>query len=501
MRILGGIAAFALAIGIPAAAPALERDDLELMRSSNMLDRRVMLHSDDWGVKPSESEEVVYQGQGRSLIDWDRLDPIDWLDWERWKRRREVIENEDDWRLRIRDLSRRETVGRVVQCLNECVLHTSGGSAPAAFGSEIKEGDEFSAKEDSYAWLLLADGTLARLSPRTSVSFFEINLAPGKVFLAARLNHGHAYFRQRRLGVFPKRDKAETDLAMYPLLVKEANRGYYAREEYDALTERQKLLYSLEDNPGHVSQYQALNAYLKRGGETFSRRDTELFVYTANAGVLAKNPILHLFHESGGETWIKAENAVPGLAAKDPRQQEATAYFRGYKNSRSEKLEFNLWHGMDFAGKVLTPRHPLPGFAMAEQFVKRVPAVSLAREILLRRHFNFMFKEWSPAFLARQNGYRLWSEKELVRRKDFLLEHTRRLETTNLRSIAKLFKERSRPEQKFGKRYYMAALKRVLEALKNSGSRKDQALRSAGETEFYLWMVKNAKPFLPAYLR
>lgn len=496
MRIL----AAALVATFTLSAMAFDKSELDFMRENNMLEQEVLLHEDEWAVKPLNTEDIPrYKGQGKSLVDWEELDVNTWLDFRAWKMRREERDEKSNWRRQLRDLSLQEVVGKVIQCRNRCSVYAGDGNSSASFGGVLKEGDEFATGADSYAWILLADATLVRISPETSLSFLEVNFSTEKAFFSIRLNHGHAYFQQRRLGIFPKQDRPETDLAMYPLLVKEANREFFARQEFRQMKPGQKLLYELEDNPGHVSQYKVLNEMLEEQKERAQKGETEIFLFTANASFLVENPNFHVFRQTAGETWIKLNRKIQGLAEEDSRRQKAVAFFRGYKNKKEQEIEFNLWHAMNPEGEELVAKHPLKGMGMLDYFATRIPSVHLAREILLKKNFPFFFKDRKEEILARDSGYRLWEKEELSRRKEFLKEYTRRMETTNLRSLAKVFS--GRKGEGFGKRHYQEAMSRTLMALKDARGYNKEIVKESDNAEYYLWILKNADSFLPTNLR
>ena len=103
--------------------------------------------------------------------------------------------------------------------------------------------------------------------------------------------------------------------------------------------------------------------------------------------------------------------------------------------------------------------------------------------------------------LANLHGLRLWNngKEELELRKKYLFERIRRVDTTNLRSIKKVFKN-SR-QRGFTRDFYTEALSRTLMALKNLNNYNSQVVKETTETEYYLWILNNAEDFMPAYFR
>ncbi|MBC74496.1 MAG: hypothetical protein CME64_00615 [Halobacteriovoraceae bacterium] len=468
-----------------------------------MSDLEILLHVDEWGVKPKNDLEVLkYKGQERSTVDWENIDENTWLDFNKWKEQLKVKESTPDWKLKLKESQYSELVGRVIQCLNACRKYSKSGGSTAQYTSEIHEGDEISTGMHSYAWVFLRDGSIMRISPRTSISFLEVNLSEEKVFFLARLNHGHVYFEQRKIGKFPMVNKPETDMGMYPLLEKKANRSYFARKEYQDLTPKQRLLYTLEQNPGHVSQYLELNRSLERGKSAFLKRSTEFFIFTANATFLMQNPIFHLFHETSGETYVKLNESIDHLNLTDTRTTAGEVYFRGYNNKSFQKLPTQKWLTVDPEGLSIEDLENSELVRPVEYFVKRIPSIHLARERFLEKNSPFMFMEsLDEKPLANLHGLRLWNngKEELELRKKYLFERIRRVETTNLRSIKKVFKN-SR-QRGFTRDFYTEALSRTLMALKNLNNYNSQVVKETTETEYYLWILNNAEDFMPAYFR
>ena len=126
----------------------------------------------------------------------------------------------------------------------------------------------------------------------------------------------------------------------------------------------------------------------------------------------------------------------------------------------------------------------------------------MARERFLEKNSPFMFMEsLDEKPLANLHGLRLWNngKEELELRKKYLFERIRRVETTNLRSIKKVFKN-SR-QRGFTRDFYTEALSRTLMALKNLNNYNSQVVKETTETEYYLWILNNAEDFMPAYFR
>src|SRR5690606_35611133 len=96
--------------------------------------------------------------------------------------------------------------------------------------------------------------------------------------------------------------------------------------------------------------------------------------------------------------------------------------------------------------------------------------------------------------LAVKHGYKLWEEK-LNKRYDFLLEYTRRMETTNLRSIESLIAKTASKksfEEKEDK-YVAAALEYYLLKLKSRYNNKEMQVREMSDLQYYVWILRHGK--------
>jgi hypothetical protein len=485
---------------------ALTEEDIQFMRANELESTKILLHTDQWGVKPSEldRDNKPYKGQTNSLIDWKYLDPNDWLDIDYWKMTREARDTYADWKIRLRDSSHRETVGKVIQCLGNCTSSRDTGTTPIQTGSVILEGDELVAKEGAVLWVFLVDGSLIRLSSQSSFSVFEINVMDKKIFYNIRLNYGHLYFQHRRIGEYETFDLAETDQSVLPLLLKEANRENFMRQDFQLLTDQDQLNYVLEKNPGHVTQYKHLNQKLNESVEKYSKWQTDVFIFSANASFKLKNPIFHIFYEDMYKTQFYLTDHIEGFKPHELEKRKSAGMlsFRGYRNEKAAQLPIDQWIEVDGKGKTFAKN-----FSMEDKikpidfFVKRIPSLHMAREIYLDKHGKFLLEDFDKEQLAVTYGYRLWDEvKEMKLRLKFLISYVRRAETTNLKSMQKLFQD-SLEEHSFDQRYYIRSVKDSIAALKNLRDYDREVVKELTEAEYYLWTMKNGKKFIPTYSR
>lgn len=488
---------------ISSFAIALTSEDIQFIEKNELTNTKIMFHADEWGVKPSKLDLDIppYKGQTKSLIDWQDKDPNDWLALDYWKLTREARDKYEDWKIRLRDSSHREIIGKVIQCLGRCESRRETGQTPVQTGSVIKEGDEFITTEDSYAWIMLIDGSVIRLSAVSSISIFEVNILEKKIFFNFRLNFGHIYFQQRRLGKFETIDLAETDQALLPLLLKEANREHFMRQDFQLLDDDDQLSYVLEKNPGHVTQYKFLNDNLEKNKEDISKWETEVFFFTPNGTFLLKNPIFHAFYEELSQTQFFLTDKISGFKQDDERKSSGQVTFRGYTNENANKIPLDQWVAVNPQGTGLVRSNSMvDDIKPVDFFVKRIPSIHCAREIYFEKIGSFIWTEFDKRDLAVKWGYRLWDEeKELKLRKKFLISFVRRSETTNLKSIKKLFADRE--IHGFDQRYYIRSVRDTLSNLKNLRDNDREVVKELNEAEYYLWTLKNGSKFIPTYSR
>ncbi len=484
------------------AAHALTTEDTKLLGKMGITAPRILLHTDQWQVKPSkiDSDGVRYKGQAKSLIEWNEMDHVKWLDFNYWKQQRQQRDISPDWKIKFRQAQQVELIGRVLKCVGECRLYRGENYVNAQYLSRLKEGDELVTAEDSYAWLVLGDGSIARVSPKTSLTLNEFNLGKSSAFYFVRLNHGHIHWQVRKLGSFKKQNLAETDLLFYPLMQMDANREKFSQDEYRQMNEKQRLLYFTRKNFGHKSQYEELNSYLVDNDTYLSKVDTKVFMVTPNSSFLVTNAHFDVFYSINSHTHFRFKKYLNGFESKDTRKISVSAFLRGYNNTKQEDLVSSEWYEIDSNGSVIEEKNLERVYNSIDLFTKRTPTIHLAREILLKSRFKYLYQaQLQTKDLIVEHGYRLWDDDsidedyagETLRRIEFLKEYTRRVETTNLFSLKKVFKSKILDE--FDSEYYSYALKSQIEKLKTQYSKKRMVIPELKEIEYYIWTLKYAK--------
>jgi hypothetical protein len=474
---------------------SLTDDDKILLENNGLLNKTVLNANDDWTVKKTELdiEGIEFKGQSKSLIEWESMNVENWLDFSLWEKERKRRDNMPDWKSRLRFSSNSERFGEVLSCLGTCEVYRGDAMVDGKSTSRLYEGDEVTTLKDSGAWILLSDGHLLRLAAKSSITLNEVNISNEKTFTSIRLNYGYVKTIRKSSGEFIKINLSETDLSFYPLKELKANREYYSRVEFSKLDESQRQLYLTKENLGYFSQNNQLNSYLK-DSKPFYNRENELFLYSPVATVKVANGNLDMFYGVNGSGFMRVTRETAGLELTDKRETQAVIMLRGYNNTDKKQVEIDSWYEVDRFGKEIIESTEEAQFDALDLLAKRISSLHLAREILLRKRYSFLFKRKLEAkTFAEENGYRLWddqAENEIAKREQFLFEYTRRVETTNLTSIRKVF---SKKTESFNRSYYSYSFDAYLAKLKNRYNNKKLIIPELDDSEYYIWVLKYAK--------
>ena len=134
---------------------------------------------------------------------------------------------------------------------------------------------------------------------------------------------------------------------------------------------------------------------------------------------------------------------------------------------------------------------------MLELLTKRIKTIELAREIWVRDFTLPLIHLLSnPEKMAHQFGYTVWNEN-LSERIKFLSEYTRRVETTNLKSIQNLITRMEESGKKISvdisEEHYRKSLNHYLLGLKSRYDNKKMRVREMNDVQYYVWILRNGK--------
>lgn len=447
-----------------------------------------------WNVEADKvvlDREEPLKGQKHSIIQWSDLDPEEWLNVNKWITDRAVKDDIPEWKIRLREAGHQELMGKVLTCRGECRVFRGSISVEVQHLSRIHEGDEFETGKDSVAWIYLMDGSLLRVSPGSSFSFHEINFSDKEIFLLTRLNYGHVYWHPRETKDYPHETAPETDSISLPLLVREANQEHFERLLFRESMEMRVAEMMNNDQAALKNQIAELNRLRTANNQYFSQKKSKVMMVAPNATLIGENTSFDFLHVTGGSSWFKKRSVDEG--------SELNLHLRGYAATDVHPITEPIWYEIEKAGRsyhrLHDPRHELQ---ILELLTKRIKTIELAREIWTQK-FTLPVLEVldKPEQLARLHGYRHWYESEMSKRFNFLIEYTRRVETTNLRSVqnllAKLENNNEAPPKDFSDALYEASLKHYLLGLKSRYDKNKLRVREMNDLLYYVWILRNGK--------
>ena len=455
-------------------------------------------HADkSWRVDPKkvEVDSEPLKGQKHSIIPWQTQSTEDFLDAKLWIRERDLKDKLPDWKIRLRQDRHAELMGKILSCRGSCLIYRGTNPAKGQSLSRILEGDELHVESGSVAWVFMIDGTLLRVSSMSSVTFQEIDLTKSEAFFHLRLNQGHAYWHPRGTEKFTLDDAPETDAIALPLMVKEANLQHFERKIFQAGSDAARLgqIFSLEAD-ALAQQFEDLNRRILQNNEKHALKSRVMFV-TPNVTIDAAASGFDLLFWPGNKTYFKRRSG----------SDEFTATLRGYTDVTPQSVTEASWQEVDPAGKFLSSAgSDLALTEVCELVTKRIQSIELAREVWVEKFTLPLIDALSDAKkLAIEHGYSLW--EDLTSRRNFLSEYSRRIETTNLRSLdnllTKLDKEGQPQAREFPAEIYQPTLNDYLKGLKSRYTQKNLQVRQMTDVQYYVWVLKNAKRQTPVHSR
>ncbi len=375
------------------------------------------------------NSEELFKGQRKSLVDFDELSVEQWLDFRLWKDEFYIKHRSKYWDALARSRAQKEEVGRVLACYGQCQLQRGTGVNSVQFRSKIFEGDEVKTLDGSYMWVYLFDGSIIRLAPHSSVTANEINVSNERMFFNLRFNQGNILLVSRRSKEIEERSERETDPIFYPLKLHLANpstkKGDISLDEY---------LYS--KNTDVLKQYKRLNKLVSENNK-FIKKTSTYFISMPNVSVYGDNFSLETYVAIAGDHYFKKR--VDDYATREGHQ--AKYNLRGYSNNEEFELADNQWYKVSLPAKEAQAIDSITPLRVNEFLTKRIPTILVARELMIKRYSKkILDTDLTDTQLASKFGYRLWRDLENDARLGFLVEFSRKLETSNL-AVAKRFRD------------------------------------------------------------
>jgi hypothetical protein len=430
------------------------------------------------------------KGQTHSLIPWSTLDPEDWLSLDTWLSEQKFKKKTPNWKIRLRQANLQELTGKILQCKGTCSVFRGSNEASVQHLSQIVEGDEIRTLKDSVAWVYLMDGSLMRISPESSVSINEFNMSKNEFFILARLNKGHIFWHPRHKSEVVPVMEPETDSVSLPLMVREANQEYFERQIYKSQDDNLHLNEVMKfDETAISNQFKAINKLWNQNNEILTSV-TKFMMVSPNSTLVSKGVSFDYLYIPGGKGYFNKRS--------DDSSGELSLYLRGYTNPEVISISKTNWHEVDPSGRTYSSMDDAPGILqITDLLTKRIKTLELAREIWVEKFTLPLIQATKdPEKLARDYGYTFWGE-EIEQRYNFLVEYTRRVETTNLRSLENLL-TRLENNGEFVNRdltddHYSASLNHYLLGLKSRYDKKKMRVKEMNNLQYYVWILRNGK--------
>ena len=445
-----------------------------------------------WKVEPEATVKDVAlppKGQGHSIIPWKDLDPEGWMNIHTWIAERKIKDENPDWKIRLRQADQKELVGKVLQCQGTCFVYRGTDRANVRHLSRILEGDEFHTDKDSVAWIFTMDGSLVRLSPETSISFQEVNISKNEFFILARLNEGHIFWNNRGKKEVPVELAPETDSFSLPLLVREANQAHFERQLFQAQKDVGHLAEVMELDEGAMkAQFKTLNEMREKQNEALTH-STKVMIVAPNSTIVAKEASFDFMYFPGEKSFFKKRSNFDG--------EELSLHIRGYTYTEAVSISQDLWYEVDKSGRTLIPTEVTGTLQVLELLTKRIKTIELAREIWIQQFtVPLLVASQDAKILAEDHGYHQWGS-ELDQRFSYLVEYTRRIETTHIKSlenlVAKLESKGEKITKELTEEAYRVSLNHYLLGLKSRYDNKKMQVREMNDLQYYVWILKNGK--------
>jgi hypothetical protein len=444
--------------------------------------------TESWNVHEQQVEldKEPLKGQTYSLVPWSTQDPEAWLDIDQWLIERATKDQIPDWKIRLRDDTQLEHVGKILHCHGHCELYRGTKKVLARHLSGVTEGDELRTDKDSTAWVFLMDGSLARLGSESSISFQEISWTKTQVFHLVRLNQGQVFWHPRAKAELPLDLSPETDAISLPLMIREANQEQFERQRFQKQTDGQRMGEHLNlDEDAIKDQVQRINE-LRKAHETL---ETKVMMVSSNATISSTNIGFDFVHIPGGKSYVKKRPAVAN---------DFTLHLRGYTLTDAVSLDEAQWVEIEPNGRAYHKLTSPPGYLqIVELMTSRIKSLELARELWIEKYSLPILKNLGdPKKVAVEFGYHVWGE-DLHRRIEFLTEYTRRIETTNLKSMENLLKKREDHgdtiKRELSDEIYRISLTHYLLGLKKRYHVKRMQVREMNDLQYYVWILRNGK--------
>ncbi len=450
-------------------------------------------------IEMTDFDRNLVRQQNHSFINWSE-DPTDFLNIDKWITERKLKDVQPGWRIRQRISARPEKMGRVLSCIGFCKLFRGAKPHSVRYGSQVFEGDEIHTQKDSYLWVYLVDGSLVRLAPESALGFLEANFQAKKVFYNLRLNQGYVHWLHRSGREQKLTNNTDTDALFLPLVLKEANLSWFQRMLFKKAPDKNQILMTTSSNYLGVKEHQQeLNRLIKVNNEKVSGIDSEILFVAPNGSLHLKNTSFSWYYGVAEDSYFKLFSRNSEEEGEHTKERIQHFMYRGYANVEEKVIELDTWMRVDRDGRQCeTLEFNVPQLLSSEIPYRRPNTILLARELWLDSDISLWTDLQNEEKLADNWGLKLWKE-DLKVRLDFLKSYSRRLETTNLRSVQKITDSLILSEEAvkavFDERYFTQSLEAYYRSLKTRHGFSQESVRDMTDLHYYGWLLKNARQY------
>lgn len=459
------------------------------------------IYAQEWkaDIERTDFDRNLVRQQTNSLINWQE-DPKDFLSIEKWMTERQLKDEQPGWRIRQRISARPELMGRVFSCIGSCKLFRGAKPHSVRYGSRVYEGDEIHTDKNSYLWAYLLDGSLVRLAPESALGFLEINFQAKKVFHNLRLNQGYVHWLHRSEREQKITTTTDTDPLFLPLLLKESNLSWFQRQLFQKNADKNQILMTTSLDYLGVKEHQLeLNRLIKENNQKLKGIESEVLFVAPNGSLHVKNTSFSWYYGVAEDSYFKLFSRNSEEEGEQGSGRIQHFMFRGYVNKEEKNIDLDVWMRVDRDGRQCDPlEFSVPQLLSSEIPYRRPTTLLLARELSLAQESSLWTDLQDEEKLADNWGLKLWKE-ELAVRLDFLKSYSRRLETTNLRSVQKLTESLILSEEAvkavFDERFFTQSLEAYYRSLKTRHSFSQESVRDMSDLHYYGWLIKNARQY------
>ena len=280
----------------------------------------------------SKKELLTNLSKNDLYFEYDK--PKEQLSLKKWLERQRIIESGSGLIVKENLKVKKPILGKVIKCVSECMIFRGEFQIGVKAGNLIFQGDTLETVKDGRLWVYLVDGTVARLSSNTSISFSEFKFNEENMLFFIRHNYGEAYVLMRDFEKLPAQSGQESDLSFLPILSSRDMLKVFKADGYDLTSLRHRI--SRRKYNGVKSNY---SHHIFFRGQKIS---SNILWVTPKGDYLAKEGEFHFIVGDLGSVrfWINTDNPkvqLRGLKENDQDVERKSWYVFGENGESIEK--------------------------------------------------------------------------------------------------------------------------------------------------------------------